>query len=530
MRKLLLLCLVCLSAWACAAPRLLIVQFREENNDETDLNLRIDIYIAQAVDDIGQVEPVVWSSLDPVFRKAFDEGKIGLEQEAPTEKELPNVARILEADYVLVVRATKLEGQVTPTAVLYRGGLSNKVWTYGRWNKRDYIAEISVDGRIDPDEVRDLNRKLTKDPTGIMSVTIDGRPDWDSTATTIARTWAMMWERTAFKHLEAHPKVTPNVLTPDQGGPKGTGAEIPTVPYDEIDAAVKKFSSEGRLDLVAMLLRDAVDRYPFDVGLRTRLTRALSDLGQNEAAAQEAERAALISRDSARLWLDAARSWLLAENPVRAQEAVNQALARGAQGPESSALLGEIYVLSGDFPAAVAAYTRSIEAGPTPSAVIGRAIANGLAGEAEACANDLKALVDIDPDTYLRAYQTAVTLADNRIDIISKSLRELPPLLRLRKKDPALVAQAAAMERQARALSTLIDNIIAPERFAGSHRTRALAHKLILQSSQEILDFAKTGDDDLGEEGTISLGEALRLFPTARSEFRQERQNQILTY
>lgn len=522
MRTALVLLACVVSGWASAAPRLLVAQFKEPEREGKDVNLLLDVYVAQAIDEIGQVEPVVWSITDSVFRKAIDDGTVPVDRDQPSEEHLAETAKALQADYLLVIRAIKAGDKVLPAAILYRGAGARKLWSYGTWNLKEYKPELMSDDKLNPNELRDLAALLTKQGMDVLVVKIGDLPDWDSTSLTIARSWAMMLERTAFKSLPKHPKVTSPDVHPGLQGNNGQGAEVPTVNREELEKTIAEYISQGRADLAVLVLRDSIDKTPFDLDLRRRLASLLMAIGKPVEAAQEAERAAAISSDSVDLWLLAARAWVLAGTPDKAEEAMHQALARGAEGPQTQCLLGEVYVLTGDFAKAVTAYTNSINVGPTPQAVMGRAIAYGLAGEPEKCKADLAALVDAKPEQHLNAYVTAVTLADQRLDVIARSLRDLPPAIRTQRNDPAVLSLANTLARQAESLSSLIDNILVPEKFKTSHSMRGLAHKLMLQAAQEILEFAKTGDEDIGDEGTLSLGEALKLLPQVRSKFRSE--------
>jgi len=500
-------------------PRVFVLQLREAPIDGTDRNLLLDSYVAQALFEEGQVEPVIWSMADPAFRKVVDANNIPTELQSPTQDNITKVARLVKPDYTLVVWGLKTGESCRPIATLYRGAGSRAIWKFGNWDRR--MVDLDQDSltATNPGDLDRLRRQLEGTEQQVATVLVNGLPDWDSTSRTIARSWAMILGTGAFRDL---PRQNVNRL-PDPGtgnSPTGGGVQIPAA--DDPLAKAEALIRQNKPQMAVLVLREAIDKDPFDARPREMLANLLIRMGLYDEAAAEAERAALVSKDSLPMWMLAARAYLLAWDVTNARNCLNQALARGAQGHQAFTLQGEIAILANEPRVALDAFTSSIAVGPTPQAVIGRAMAHSLIGNTEECRADLASLGDIDPATLGTAYLVATTLSEQKLEAIGLQLRELPPLIRLRHRDPELIARAAAIARQAEALSALIDLLPTPSKFTGSHTKRALAHKLMLQSSQEILEFAQTGKSESGDEGTVSLGEALRLIPTIRADFRVE--------
>lgn len=500
-------------------PRVFVLQLREAPIDGTDRNLLLDSYVAQSLFEEGQVEPVVWSMTDPAFRKIVDEQNIPTALQSPTQENITKVARLVKPDYTLVVWGLKTGDSCRPIATLYRGAGSRTLWRFGNWDRRLVDLDQESQNVTNPADLAKLRREIEGTEHQVATVIVGGLPDWDSTSRSIARSWAMILGTGPFRD---HPRQNVNRLPDPTPGnsPTGTGVQIPS--DDDPLVKAQTLIRQNKPQMAVLVLREAIDKDPFDPRPREMLANLLIRMGLYEEAAAEAERAALVSKDSLPMWMLAARAYLLAWDVTNARNSLNQALARGAQGHQAFTLQGEIAILANEPRIALDAFTSSIAVGPTPQAVIGRAMAHSLIGNTEECRADLASLGDVDPATLGTAYLVATTLSEQKLETIGLQLRELPPLIRMRSRDPELIARAAAIARQAEALSALIDLLPTPSKFTGSHTKRALAHKLMLQSSQEILEFAQTGKTESGDEGTVSLGEALRLLPMIRADFRVE--------
>jgi len=507
-------------------PAVLIVQAYSPTVNDMDPNLSIDSYLAGEIEQEGRVTPIVWSLSDPVFRALVDDGEIPRFTPTPTEREIREVAGRLRVDYVMTIAAIKEEGQAKPIAKLYRGTSTREIWSFGSVERdRQYRPVVVIDGKRDDAKSREL---IERHGIGLFSqsmvVTVNGLPDWESTSRSIARTWLALLGATAWANHPPHPKVANPADTNFTGPPKGL--TIPASADDSILAKADELVAEGRPDMAILVLRDSIDLAPFEPKRRLKLATILMDQGLPAEAAMEARRAAQLSPDQVDLWLMAAKGWLLAQRPDEAQADANQALARNANQVAAQEILGDIYVLQGKYPEAIEAYTASIEAGPKVTAVAGRAIAYAMNLEPEKCSEDLDRLKETSPESLAVAYRVAIQLADQGIDDLAKEIRNVIPAIRLAPQSAEVIDRAGRAQKAAQSLAGLISAIPVPARHQKSHEGRDLAHKLLAQSAQETLDFAKSGDADLGSEAAISLGEALKLLPNIREQYRIERRDQ----
>lgn len=506
------------------APRVLIVQSVpavEPGAPQTELVL--DSYLANEFEEDGRVVPIVWSLSDPVFRGAVDRGELDDFDPTPDEKQIRVVATKLRVDFVLTISAVRQDGQVRPVAKLHRGALGRVSWSFGVFDQRsNYKPVVMVDGRPDEQRTKELQEKFGAGGTMLlMSVMVNGLPDWDATARSIARTWNEMLAATSFKPYPRQPKIdTPGT---DVGTPGGTGVRFSP---EELAAPVetaKRLRDSGRTDAAILLLRDAIDRNPFEPTTRRLLAEILIDQGLFAEAGREARRAATLQPASTDLWLMAAKAWVLALNPEEAQADVNQALARNGNAVASHSLLGDIYLLQSRFADAIEAYSKSIAVGPTIPAVIGRCLAYALDSQAELSEADIKSLNLSDPAAIAHSYAVMILLTDRAYNDLTKTLRNLPINLRVKPKDAELTDEATIAERRISALTSLLTNFPVPGRHEKSHQGRLLAYKLLLQSSQEALEFARSNDEDAAAESVISLGESLKIIPIVREQYAVER-------
>jgi len=503
-------------------PTVLVAQLMTPPVEGVDHNLAVDSRMGQALDEVGQVVPVVWSISDPYIRAANSEGTIEFDPHA-TQQQIRAAADKLRIPYVLFVTAFKENNSLRALAYLYRGRDSRPMWRFGEYDRQSkYKPRLFVDEKSKDNvaKVGDVSKVFES-----LIAYADGLPDWDSTTLTLARTWSELLGATAFKDLPKRPR-----LNVPKDPNTNLGGTDPVQPQPEEGVALKKqidaLVAAERPALAVLTLREAIDRSPYDPVLRQWLVELLTKQGFLAEAAQEARRAAKLTPSAPEPWLASARAWLSAGQPQEAQADLDVANRNNAKGLASMAVLGDILLAQNRLSDAMAAYSASISAGPTPEAVVGRAVARGLLGDAEGCKADLKAVADASPASLDGMYVRAVELISQSASIVSASCRELIPLARHAPKTTAVVARAAALQRQTLALSNLVAQLPTPKRFEKSQAERDLAHKLLAQCGQEILDLATSGDDNLGDEATMSLSEALELLPYVQSVYQLESRGQ----
>lgn len=507
-----------------SGPTILIAQYRTFNGDqETTLHVADDV--AKELDALGQVSPMVWSMTDFKFRKvAIDKNFADFDQYA-NPNEAQHVAKLVGAEYLMEVSAQKVLNGSNPIVRLYRTGNNKPIWEFGTVEGRKYTPGVKIDGRLDSGKSKEFDEEMVKNGNGLttMVVTVDGQPDWFSLSATLARTWARMLSTTAFKDLPIIPRLDP--VTDSNGYTlSAKGVDIQSGDVAQTIQSADQYLADKKTALAVVVLRDGIDKNPLEPSLRTKLADILIDLDLFDSAAREAERGARLAQAKPELWLLAAKAWILDQKPDKAQECLNEALARGSKSTEAQRLAGDVHLLLDDPQRAIDSYTKALAAGPDPQSSMGRAIAYAMAGMEDECTADLKSLEGLDPTKFETAYLQAVRLSDERFDQVANQLKSLVPDIKLKHATPENQAKAARLHKSSAAMAELIAKIPVPPSYVDSNKARNLAHKLLNQAASEVFEFAKSGTGDMGDESLISLGEAVKLMVALRENFRIERQ------
>lgn len=483
MRRLIALFLVLLSfaAAALAAPEVLIVQIRAPLDDDEDPNVGILNVLAQELDDEGRVVPIAWALSDPIFRGAYEAKTVVGNPSTPTEAEALRGADALRVAWILFVTAERKGGQLSAKARLLKRGADKPAWS---------------------------DEKL-------ISVTVGAAADFNSSAATLARTWAALLSEGPFRQFPARPRVT--TPTPDDGR-AGAGARPPAID-DSYRSRAQQLIKQGMVTEAINLLRDAVDADPLDASRREELARALLQQGFAQEAATEATRASQMSPDRNDLRFVAVQAWIGLDRPDEANKVLNEALARDMDNPQTLILVGDVALAKGDPGKAVEAYSRSIRVEDSFEARLGRACAYAASGWPEPCAADIAALP---PDRVAAGYPRVVAELERALQFVAGEVRETIRAARLRPRERTIIERASRVQRAAAGLARLAATYPAPAKFRESHARRDLAHNLLQQSCLEALEFAKSGVEDVASEATISLGEALKQFQSIREMYLKE--------
>lgn len=486
-------------------------------------SLVLDTYVAAALDEFGQVDPLVWSMGDPRFRRIAQDKEFPLDWENPAQSHIVPVAKAVDAEYVLVVWSMRNEAVVRPVATLYKASSFRKIWTYGDWERRLAPFFSGEAKPLNEAETSAFKGAYGQEIREFAGVQVGDRVDWDSTSRSIAQTWAFLLRQEPFKGWPEHPKAKLPDADPGATVPLPTGVKIPDGGLEQVE----RLLAEGRTDLAIVQLRDLIDQHPFDEGYRWRLVQILDRQGFFVETAQEAVRGAVISKNPVPFYTVAAKNWLRAGHLDSARDSLNHILARNGGTRETQAMMGQLHLRTGDYNQAVQWYSLAIRSGPTPDMVYERACAYALAGQTDRCRDDLASLVDLSPETIEISYAMTVQVCEGILEAIGVRQSDRIPLLRIRPNDKELVSLAAKDLELAKSLSAFIDLTPVAPRFAISHQKRRLAHKLMQQSSSEIFDFATKREQGLATEATMSLREALALLPEVRALFAAD-QNRVI--
>ncbi len=557
-----------------SVPQVLIVQLHDPLIEAAspikppiDPNIAVADIFAQAFDDDGRLEPVVWSITDPTFREALTKGKIGTISPDPSLAEAQNAAGKMGWDYVLFVKAVRKGGDVVGQARLYRG--RNQVWQDPEPIDREQLAifkkmlrekrmtQEAVNKAIEQQESRHLNVIAVSDTEAEMQ-----RAE-ENTAKSLARTWIETLVGGPFKNLPPkRRRNTPTVLPGQNPNPGGTtivkipvgGGQVkppkqgpvidpkvppipthpnepppnnPPTPGSELATLKKNVQSllaSKQTAAAISLVRDAIDASPVDEARRVLLIDVLLKCGLPEQAAKEARQACAILPDKVGLRILAARAWLEAGKPDEAQADLNEAVARDPDSADTRLLLAQISLSRGEVPAALDHLSAGIAKHPIGELYFERAIAYAVAGNGPGAEADLAKATELGlpADAAETRYREAVRSMDAASNRSSDELTKLVQRAQLKRKDPAL---RVLLEKNASLLATraaFLEKLPAPAIHKKSHSQRVLALKLLVQSLSDVRSYIETGEEDALSDARLNLGEALRGLVIARSQFDDE--------
>jgi tetratricopeptide (TPR) repeat protein len=459
--------------------------------DANDLN--VTEAVADALRGEGRVSVVRWSQQDETFKNISESTSL---TEGPTDELISEFARRLKARYILVVEASRLNGRLFPRADLFQVGRRGTLWTTGP--KRSQGNESIV----------------------VMRGT---EVDWAATGNSLAKTWALQLSQGPFKNLQREVEM-PNPVAPTETGPRAPRVELGAAAGAEALDQAQKLIDSGRTDLAILYLRDAVDANPFEPERRILLSELLDRRGLALQSADEGRRAARLVSGKPDLWLVSAKSWLIAGKPDQAKLDVQEALARGADSPLAHRLLGDISLMQGDLTKARDEYSIALEKEDKPRTRLGLAVVFALTRQPELSQAILEP-VKVGPEGLsITDYAFVLQLAEPSVRALAADLAAFMPRARVSKDKEALAKESEALVRRSSSLASLISLVKAPTRHNPSHEGRVLAHKLMLQASEEAHSFVKGTDPEAEMEVVLSLAEALRQLNTAVDAYRDEQE------
>lgn len=469
-------------------PRMLVVQRKSHEFGQEAVPIKVFEHFAKEMAEDGRVKVISWTTDDPTFVRALEGMHI---VDDPTDEEINVLAKRLEVKYTFICEATRVEAKLHPRAELFMTGRRGTIWTSGPRTAKESVSEV---------------------------VTINGRPDWENSAKSLAHTWSQQLILGPLKDLAGGANTNFN-----PGETSLTGITIDAAAGKEAMDHANKLIESGRADMAILYLKDAIDINPFEPQRRIRLMELLAQLGLSEQAADEGRRAARLSLDHPELWLYAAKSWVTAGKPDEAKADINEALARGVNTPLTHQLLGDIALIAGDYAKARDEYSISLEKEVSLKAQVGLALAFALDGKADQASLILEKAKQPQEGLTESDYAFVIDLCEEALKPMIKVMADLPPRIRMQRDKDAAIKDAASVESKTKGMAAVIAWVSPAKRHVQSHGSRDLAHKLLNQSAQEILSFAKGTDPDSGAEAVLSLGEALKELSHARETYRIER-------
>jgi tetratricopeptide (TPR) repeat protein len=482
------------AAFAVAAqPIVIIATQRAAVVDDVDPNVDIAGYFATHIEDLGMVHPVLWSPSDETFR-SWQDSKLapGGNSDAKLEQML-DVARKVNAKYVMLVSAFKSNGSVQGSVLAY--------------DSRGKVAWRHADN---------------------MAVEVGGLVDMGSSAESIARTWSLLLRDSLFRGLPVRtgsaidkPQPAPPQPQPDPT-PTPAPQAMPRADEQAILAKAARLFSQGQNGEAIIVLREGTDQLPYSGALREQLVKVLVAAGLTELAADEATRFGRMNSQTPDLLVSSAKMWIDIGRIDRAQDALNEAKARDGENVSVIATQATIDLMNGDLARSQAGFAAALASKKTSDSAIGMALVCALQGQSEPLQQALADWRQLTSDDPAQQYRWVMRVLDGRMDLLSEQFRDG---LRHATADPKSAATRslwAKLESVATGMANLLEAMQPPKNHFGSHELRQLAHKLLIQAAGDCLAFAESGDEEAGSEATISLGEALKAFTPARELFENE--------
>ncbi len=470
-------------------PRLLVAPLVPTKKDGPVPSPGLGNHFAELLDDDGRTFPIVWGLSDPVFRPQALEGKLGEVPNLPTREQAIGVARRLGANYVLLYRSERKNGNL------------------------DASAELLQDGRTVWRDQKSMNVKLG-----------NAQSD-DDTVASIARTWVQLLTTKDGPLKSLTPKKTPSTPAPTPGQkpivvtpppPKINPVVRPTTNLDDLDARLDTLLKQGKPEAARALARDAVDADPLSPGPRTALVRLLAAQGDSAGAAEEARRAADLMPDQPALRTDAARRLLAIGRTKDAQEQANELRARRPDDPGARRLSAEVALSLGDAATAAREMESLLKVGEDPEARLLRGVARAQLGGAEGAAADLKVWATATPEGSAKA--DGYAFAERSLGAMAeRAANGILPLLQRAAAQPksgAVRDELDEAQRQAQARAAAFA-ALPTEGPAARHDAWALAHRLMALVAADLRAFLADGGEDALTSARLDLGEAKRAMAKA---------------
>jgi len=482
---------------------------------DIDPNLYVVSGLAREFDIEGRVVPVAWSSTDPILAEVLRRENIVFIAN-PDAEMIERVRKAVGARFSLEVEAARKEDQALVAATLKRDG--RIIWQLTPTNDRNQQSpRVLINGREDREATAELRRELPgnlNQDQGWYVVRVNGFPDWSATADSIVSTLTNIIGAGPLKDFPRRPRIEnsldPLFIEPRWGlTPGANGAWNETV----LDR-----SAEGDFATVITILRDAVDSDPDDLQLRLRLVTALAQAGLPEAAAREAERAARWLGREPDLWGLAAQMYLTAGNLDASQKALDEALVRGYAGPACQRLRGDIALMIGDPERAILYYGASEGDDLAWTRALAMAANGGEPVVIAACLEhlDLRDAMLIERYTFgMRTLErTTIGLTDD-ISVALPAIRFQP--------DPAMLTRIHRAARKAQAILAFLEGVTPPAFHRESHERRLVAYKLLVEASQNAVEYVSTRDSARFQTAETKFTEGLTEVQIARETFAIER-------
>lgn len=468
-------------------PFLLIAQQKVMEFTDMDPNYDLIRPLSRSLEKSAKVVPVIWSTADSLIAAALRSGEIPSLPDNPGKDDLLRIAGKLKMDYAALCAIRRSGSEVEAQIDLYKKGVSKPIW--------------SSQTRI--------------------SIVKDGVADPESSVMSVAETFATQLITVPFKDLSGSPlegalEVGQPTITPS------TRVEPDREPFESGLKALRA----GDVMIAIPLLRDAVDAEPLNPEPRLALIEAYQSIGKPMLAAEEASRAFELMPGEPALILYAAEAWIQGGNVEKAFQNVAQVLQKDPQNPAALAALADLHVSKLNLDKAIELYQDSLALKSDPETRFRLAQAYALKEE---FTKSLQQLEDAkaeglseSPEAVTRRYRKNFQVMDSLFQNLAVSIRNLLREAKANPKANSVKLRAIELTNRIAAFSAYLDAIPPPEKHQMSHKLRALAANLLLQSANGAQRYATEADLDLYDDADLLQIEALREFASARQQFEKE--------
>jgi len=481
--------LISVASWQAPVPGILIV-YSEPPAKESSGYAAIANYMANELDKSGRVTSIVADVTDPIYRQAMIDGKVPELKGSLNERQSQDISQKLGATYLFYIKAAPAAGRLTAEGALVRAGRP-------LWKERQAIG-----------------------------MSVGQKNDVDGACMSLASTWTAKLLAGPLKALDPKPLVEtpvadPGIVKPNVDPTTPVNPAVPVNPTawkTPIDEAMAKNDQWGAVSLA----RAAVDLMPDQLDRRRTLVEVLGKVGRPLIAAEEAARVAGWAPMPAEWRVMAAKAYLSANEPAKAREQLNEAVAREPDAPETRRLLAEIAILEMQPLVATEHLDVAIHRDDDPDGYVLRAVARAMMGGADGLVIDWKqakrAPGFVPTARYGFAYSaldriTALDITQTK-DLLARCVVNRGALQNAEDRDQ--------LEKRVRARLAYLGETGVPDANKKSFERFSLAQRVLIQCLQSISDYLETGDSETATDARINLGEALKQVSAARDLYGAE--------
>ena len=471
-------------------PKVLIIQNSAGTQTDNGPILLGDA-LAQALEEDGKLDPIVWSDSDPVFRAALLDGRIKGSITNPTVADVQSAAKALGCDYVMAITVSMKGTGVSGHLDFLKG-------TQSIWSDSE-----------------------TMDPKRATS------GDLDNAVRSVARTWSVHLTQGPLRKFASEP--SPPVAPPPAQGqaPRVSATVDPVHQQPDSTKALAEYQAlmaAKKVTEATTTLREAIDASPLDANLRIAFIQHLSKLGRNPEAAAEATRASLLIPDSSELRALAAQAFIDTGQSAQAETQLNEALARNPDDVPTRTMIADMDLGALKPQAALEHIDAAMKKAPSKDLAFRRALADALIGDGGAVTSDLAQATQLTnwtgsvDQTYVRCMRAL----DHGLDQGIGDLRSLVQRATVKRQDPEVAKAIDDQIAIVQARQALLSGWNPPSAHKSSHGKRVLALNLLSEFLSGLKAFLSDGSEDTLSDANINLGEAVKQFTSAREALATE--------